>query len=251
MPVAATDNILSTTDKRGWLTHVNADFLRISGFPSEELIGQPHNVLRHPDMPRLAFEQLWQNLKDGRSWMGLVKNRCKNGDHYWVKAYVTPIRGADGEIVEYQSVRTTPPDDASVARAERLYAAAREKENDKGEIGVDNRRAARPGFLRLVVVLYALCSVPATVAAMVGESTLTAIALLALSAGLFAGGLYWLGRPLRRIVQDSRAVVDDPLAEEVFFGVSSEFSSIRLASLKLSTELDAVAKRLADSAGRV
>ncbi|MGD8430446.1 MAG: PAS domain-containing protein, partial [Ectothiorhodospiraceae bacterium] len=80
VPVGTNANILSTTDQRGWISHVNQDFIDISGYTRDELIGQPHNILRHPDMPRLAFEDMWAKLKSGRSWMGLVKNRCKNGD---------------------------------------------------------------------------------------------------------------------------------------------------------------------------
>ena len=74
------------------MSHVNPDFLAISGFSAEELLGFNHNRVRHPDMPPAAFAHLWQTLQAGRSWMGLVKNRCKNGDHYWVSAFVTPIR---------------------------------------------------------------------------------------------------------------------------------------------------------------
>lgn len=84
-------NILSTTSPQSHITYVNPDFIKISGFTEEELLGQPHNIVRHPDMPPAAFEHMWSTLKSGRSWMGLVKNRCKNGDHYWVSAYVTPI----------------------------------------------------------------------------------------------------------------------------------------------------------------
>ncbi|MCG8998917.1 PAS domain-containing protein [Edwardsiella piscicida] len=97
-------NILSTTSPQSHITYVNPDFIKISGFTEEELLGQPHNIVRHPDMPPAAFEHMWSTLKSGRSWMGLVKNRCKNGDHYWVSAYVTPI-AKNGSIVEYQSVR--------------------------------------------------------------------------------------------------------------------------------------------------
>ncbi|WP_258923156.1 PAS domain-containing protein, partial [Klebsiella pneumoniae] len=98
---------LSTTSPQSHITYVNPDFIKISGFTEEELLGQPHNIVRHPDMPPAAFEHMWSTLKSGRSWMGLVKNRCKNGDHYWVSAYVTPI-AKNGSIVEYQSVRTKP-----------------------------------------------------------------------------------------------------------------------------------------------
>ncbi|SRI62254.1 aerotaxis receptor [Shigella sonnei] len=78
-------NILSTTSPQSHITYVNPDFIKISGFTEEELLGQPHNIVRHPDMPPAAFEHMWSTLKSGRSWMGLVKNRCKNGDHYWVR----------------------------------------------------------------------------------------------------------------------------------------------------------------------
>lgn len=103
--------------------NVNPDFIKISGFTEEELLGQPHNIVRHPDMPPAAFEHMWSTLKSGRSWMGLVKNRCKNGDHYWVSAYVTPI-AKNGSIVEYQSVRTKPEPEQVLA-AEKLYTQLR------------------------------------------------------------------------------------------------------------------------------
>ncbi|WP_249934325.1 PAS domain-containing protein [Escherichia coli] len=116
-------NILSTTSPQSHITYVNPDFIKISGFTEEELLGQPHNIVRHPDMPPAAFEHMWSTLKSGRSWMGLVKNRCKNGDHYWVSAYVTPI-AKNGSIVEYQSVRTKPEPEQVLA-AEKLYAQLR------------------------------------------------------------------------------------------------------------------------------
>ena len=88
-------NILSTTDTKGRITYVNRDLIDISGFSSEELIGHGHNIVRHPDMPKQAFKQLWNNLKQEKPWMGMVKNRCKNGDHYWVDAYVTSLKLSD------------------------------------------------------------------------------------------------------------------------------------------------------------
>ena len=115
---SANANILSTTNPKGAITYVNPDFINISGFSEAELLGINHNIVRHPDMPPEAFAHMWQTLKDGRSWMGLVKNRCKNGDHYWVSAYVTPMQ-RNGETVEYQSVRTLPAK-ALVEAAEHL-----------------------------------------------------------------------------------------------------------------------------------
>ena len=78
--------LISATDLRGKIVHCNDAFEEVSGFTREELIGQPHNIVRHPDMPPEAYENMWSHLKSGRPWMGLVKNRCKNGSFYWVSA---------------------------------------------------------------------------------------------------------------------------------------------------------------------
>ncbi|MBW4934605.1 methyl-accepting chemotaxis protein [Marinobacter sp. F4206] len=113
-------HLITTTNLKGQITAANEEFAEVAGFTVQELLGQPHNLIRHPDMPPGAFEDLWQTIRSGESWRGIVKNRCKNGDHYWVDAFVTPIR-KDGEIVEYQSVRTRPAE-AQIERAERVYA---------------------------------------------------------------------------------------------------------------------------------
>lgn len=99
--------LISTTDLRGVITDCNEDFITVSGYSKEELVGQPHNLIRHPDMPTAAFAVMWQHLRDGKPWMGLVKNRCKNGDYYWVDAYVTPVT-VNGQVVGYESVRRCP-----------------------------------------------------------------------------------------------------------------------------------------------
>ncbi|WMC10868.1 PAS domain-containing methyl-accepting chemotaxis protein [Oceanimonas pelagia] len=119
----ASERLVSTTDIHGNILHCNDAFVNVSGYPREELIGQPHNLVRHPDMPPAAFKVMWEHLKAGQPWMGLVKNRCKNGDHYWVDAYVSPITEG-GKVVGFESVRACP-DREDVARAERLYARLR------------------------------------------------------------------------------------------------------------------------------
>ncbi|WP_153914374.1 methyl-accepting chemotaxis protein [Shewanella sp. TC10] len=96
--------LVSSTDPKGIITHCNQAFIDTSGYSREELIGQPHNIVRHPDMPAAVFETMWKTLKAGNVWMGLVKNRRKNGDFYWVSAFVTPVY--DGHnLVGYESVR--------------------------------------------------------------------------------------------------------------------------------------------------
>ena len=96
--------LMSTTDAQGNITHCNAAFMRVSGFTFEELIGQPHNIVRHPDMPPEAFKDLWGTVGHGRSWAGMVKNRRKDGDHYWVHANVTPLMEG-GKPKSYMSAR--------------------------------------------------------------------------------------------------------------------------------------------------
>ncbi len=116
----AEQHLISATDTRGIITYCNDEFAEISGFTREELVGSPHNLVRHPEMPPAVFAHMWDYLKSGRSWMGIVKNRCKNGDHYWVSAYVTPIQES-GRVVGYESVRSKPNSE-QVRRAEALYA---------------------------------------------------------------------------------------------------------------------------------
>ncbi|OSZ63332.1 PAS domain-containing methyl-accepting chemotaxis protein [Hydrogenophaga sp. IBVHS2] len=112
--------LLSTTDTQSYVRYANESFLAVSGFTADELIGQPHNLVRHPDMPKEAFADMWATLKSGQSWTALVKNRCKNGDHYWVRANATPVV-RDGQLTGYMSVRTRPSRE-EVRQAEQLYA---------------------------------------------------------------------------------------------------------------------------------
>ena len=100
--------IVSTTDTKGRITYINPTFIEVSGFSEEELIGKAHNIVRHPDMPPEAFEDLWNTLKQGLPWTGLVKNRRKNGDFYWINANATPLL-ENGKITGYLSVRTKAP----------------------------------------------------------------------------------------------------------------------------------------------
>ncbi|MCV2401409.1 methyl-accepting chemotaxis protein [Marinomonas sp. C2222] len=96
--------LVSSTDVKGRIKFVNDDFCTVAGYDREELIGSPHNMIRHPDVPAAVFADMWSNLKAGNSWMGLVKNRCKSGDHYWVSAHVSPLLDG-GKVVGYESVR--------------------------------------------------------------------------------------------------------------------------------------------------
>ncbi|MES2071196.1 MAG: methyl-accepting chemotaxis protein [Pseudomonadota bacterium] len=134
--------IVSTTDLKGRISYVNPSFVQISGFSEEELLGQPHNIVRHPDMPAVAFDDLWNTLKAGLPWTGLVKNRCKNGDYYWVLANVAPVM-ENGVTAGYMSVRSKPGR-AQVAGAEALYAKIRA--GDAGGLQIKQGALVRRGL---------------------------------------------------------------------------------------------------------
>ncbi len=236
-----TANILSTTDLNGDITYVNPDFIKISGFEERELLGQHHNIVRHPDMPPEAFGDLWSSVRAGRSWMGMVKNRCKNGDHYWVSAFVTPI-SRNGKVVEYQSVRTKPQA-AQVAAAETLYAQLREKRPPaalrRSPLGVRSR----------VALLVALGAAPCAIGgALLGGASLVAAvaaaAAAALSASVFA---YMALAPLQRLAAQARQVGDDAVGQLVYTGRRDEFGQISYAMKLLETEAGAMVGRIGDA----
>lgn len=116
--------LVSTTDHRGVITYANDAFCEVAGYSREELVGKNHNMVRHPDMPKAAFKDMWSNIERGHSWRGMVKNLCKDGRYYWVDAFVTPIFEQD-QLIGYQSVRVKP-ERRYVQRAERLYQAVNE-----------------------------------------------------------------------------------------------------------------------------
>jgi len=120
--------IISSTDLKGIITYANRAFCRIAGYTKEELTGKNHNIVRHPDMPRAAFEGLWKNIKSGKEWTGIVKNLRKDGLYYWVYSHITPIMDDQGEIVGYTAARRA----ATQCEKEEvipLYRALIEEEN--------------------------------------------------------------------------------------------------------------------------
>ena len=128
--------VISYTDLKGQITRANSAFIDLSGFTKEELVGQPHNLVRHPDMPPEAFRDMWDTLKNNRPWSGLVKNRRKDGDHYWVRAYASPLADGTG----YVSVRVAASRQ-EISAAEQLYARMNRDERiklDEGQVVSSN-----------------------------------------------------------------------------------------------------------------
>ena len=140
--------IVSKTDPKGKLVYFNKQFVDASGFTEAELMGQPHNIVRHPDMPPEAFDDLWTTIKAGMPWAGAVKNRRKNGDFYWVRAAATPI-WENGQIAGYMSIRTKLPAEQR-AEAEHVYGLIRGKkaQNYTVNAGLIRRRSLADSIAR-------------------------------------------------------------------------------------------------------
>ncbi len=151
-PIASGRSLVSRTDTKGVITFANDAFVEICGFSRDELIGSSHNIVRHPDVPPAVFEDMWNTLRQGLPWRGVVKNRCKNGDHYWVDAHVVPVR-KNGATIGYMSVRTVPSR-AAVAKAEAAYAAiaaAGKVESSRSNSGWKSLVSIRNGVLAGIV----------------------------------------------------------------------------------------------------
>ncbi|HYD71457.1 methyl-accepting chemotaxis protein [Azospirillum sp.] len=169
--------LVSRTDPKGKITFVNKAFVDISGFSEQELLGAPHNLVRHPHMPAGAFADLWETIKAGRPWEGLVKNRSKSGDHYWVRANVTPLV-ENGAVTGYISIRSKPSR-AQVAEAERVYELFR--------TGKANHLTVKEGVVVHSGLVHRLADLAASVTGRVAGS-FALMALLATGAGWAAWG---------------------------------------------------------------
>ncbi len=236
--------IISTTDTTGVITGINEDFKKIAGFADDELIGKSHNVVRHPDMPQAAFADMWAHLKDGKHWMGIVKNRCKNGDHYWVDGYVTPIE-ENGQITSYESVRVKPSKEL-VKRAEYLYER------------INAGKAAKlPGLnLGFKQQIFYGASILSVLALMVpiflGFRNLLPLAAM-LPVFIFCSWLFAnkVTKPLAEAADKTKSIVDNPLMSLVYTGRSDEIGQLQLSSRILKARLRTVLGRVRQSASTI
>lgn len=233
-------NILSTTHLDSTIKYINDDFVEISGYNKDELLDQPHNMIRHPDMPSAAFEQMWNRLKSGESWMGLVKNRRKDGDHYWVDAYATPIK-SNGTINEYQSVRVKPKS-LWVQRAEALYKHI--------SAGGSARKQLRGGLSfsqKLYLIALALLAMTYAVNYLL-ENSISATLVSAFGIVVFTVCASALHRPIAALAKLSKEHLDDPLARHIYTGRQDEAGQIQLLLKSLQSEPVAMAGRVNDYA---
>ena len=232
--------LISATDLKGKITYCNAAFVEVSGYSREELVGQPHNLVRHPDMPEEAFASMWAELQQGKPWMGMVKNRCKNGDHYWVNAYVTPVMSG-GEVVGFESVRSKPSREL-VDRAERIYRDVRG--------GLWQRRMKQ----KRLAVQY---GVPLSIALAGGAGYL----LHGLDGGIegvIVGVACWLGFTLlsfragmKKLCGQIKGSFSDPLAAEIYHGGNNPAGRIATTLTSQEARVDTILSRILDAAGKV
>jgi len=242
------ETLVSVTDLQGTIRYCNEAFIKVSGYSGAELIGQPHNIVRHPDMPREAFRDMWDTIKQGLPWVGLVKNRRKNGDHYWVVANATPVR--DGErITGYLSVRTQASR-AEVKQAERLYAQLNQQAAS-GKRGISLMQGgvvshsllgkARRLYLRLLPwrLLYfqAGCALSALLGAYYLEPWL-AIVVTALAVAVTG---HWtlklVLKPLNQLLDDSRRIGAGDLAHKVTLNTNGLTGNLQRALRQLQLSI--------------
>jgi len=209
------------TDAEGVINYCNDEFISISGFPNEELLNTSHNIVRHPDVPPAIFEELWATLKNGKPWMGIIKNRCKNGDFYWVDEHITPIKSGK-EITGYESVKTSPSDQQKI-RAEIIY----------NRINSGEKRAV-PGYYKLPPLAVGLISYMLLACIAVGASQslplVWALASSSISA-LFIGTIFTLqlSRETRFIKRIANTFYTSKISQYMYTGKVSNTSNIHTA----------------------
>ncbi|MBF0675370.1 PAS domain-containing methyl-accepting chemotaxis protein [Pseudomonas sp.] len=231
----ADQRLISATDTQGTLHYCNDEFVRVSGFSRTELLGSPHNIVRHPDMPEAVFAHMWSYLKDGRPWMGIIKNRCRNGDFYWVSAYVTPML-EEGRVVGYESVRVKPEAE-QVRRAIALYASMQ-----GGGAQVRSQRRWKPMLAPL------LACVPALLAWQLGGPALgmgVALTLLFLLHGWQASRQ---ARLLDQLQASMQGAFDSELAARVFSTMHGRPAQMQMALISEQARQRTLLSRLDDYA---
>ncbi len=238
------DILLSTTDLKGRITYTNDAFCKIAGYTKEELDGHGHNIVRHGDMPKAAFGNLWETIKQDKSWMGPVKNLCKNGDYYWVNAYVTPIKNNQGKTFEYQSVRTKPEAEI-VARATQCY-----QQINTNKVPFLLKCTNLDITLYVQNILFLLSSI-LILASLYSEFslllTLPLCALCLITAVLF---FYWR-LSYTNLVSKAEKVFSNPLMSYIYSGKHDKIGHIYLALYMRQAEIRAINGRAKDLSGNV
>jgi methyl-accepting chemotaxis protein len=210
-------NLISITDPSSYIKYASPHFSEVAGYNYGDLEGLPHNAIRHSDMPKAAFKDLWQHIQSGRHWMGMVKNQRKGGGYYWVDAFASPIM-SNGEIIEYQSVRTKP-ERIHVKRAEKVYAGLK-KGRKPFHLFLPRTRLWMRASLCILGAFF-LSYYMMTIYA-------SPILALATMGGIACLSIYLLTRPLERLAKEARKDFDNPLMEFIYNGSVNDISEVAL-----------------------
>jgi len=240
--VSQSDIILSTTELSGAISYINPDFLNISGFTEDELIGKSHNIVRHPEMPSAAFSDLWDTLKAGNSWSGIVKNRCANGDYYWVNAYVTPINDDNSKVIEYQSVRVKAKPE-EVQRAEQVYSALNAEKSNKA-LSTPFLSVQKKMLLAFGILLTPLLFIVSQNTSLIT----TLISTLVIPASWIASK--WLLKPIYQTLDIAKKSIGNRnyhLTSFIYTGRNDEFGTIQMALKASKAETNAIVGRVGDA----
>jgi len=235
---ASDTKLVSTTQIDGKVIRANTAFCDVSGYSLEELEGQDHNIVRHPDMPKKAFQALWENINKGKTWLGLVKNRCKNGDHYWVSALVTPIL-ENNTITGFQSVRTKPSQN-EIENASKIY----KRLNDGRSVS----NLSLTLFQRLCLITLLSCLVGSLPLLLIGASTLGLICAILLWMASNIIGAYYISAPWAKAAEEAKLVFNDNVALQTYTNRGDELGQLLLAKKMLESKLQTVTYRLEESA---
>lgn len=237
--LAAQQKLISTTDARGVITYCNDAFVEISGFDRADLIGAPQNIVRHPDVPPAVFAHMWGALKQGRPWMGIVKNRSQNGDHYWVNAYVTPIFEGD-HVVGFESVRVKPTAD-QIRRAESLY-----KRISQGKPAIPRQDTWQP------ILLDCLPYLAMAIAGTMSGLFFSAPVAVAVAAGIAVPAGYlssrWRMRGTLRLLQMADPSTSDSLIAQMYSDALGPEGRLETAFVSQTSRLKTCLTRLQDTA---
>lgn len=239
------DELISSTTSGGKIRLCNETFCNIAGFTQDELLDQPHNIVRHPDMPSAAFNQLWLCLKAGKPWMGIVKNRCKDGGFYWVDAYVTPLKG-EGDEDGFESVRVKArPDD--IARAEEVYGRLN---NGKSAFSLIYR--LKGDLINFGLIFSAALVLILIMLGIDGALTFNTSLLAALFCAAIGGLSAWLLKlNQKKALKTAREVCHDSLAAYIYTGRADATGEIELAQIALKARLRTALGRMVESAKQV
>ncbi len=235
----AEQRLISTTDTRGTITYCNDAFVDISGYSEAELLGAAHNTVRHPDVPPAVFEHMWTTLKSGQPWMGIVKNRCKNGDHYWVNAYVTPVL-ENRQVVGFESVRIKPTAE-QVRRAEALYTRL-----NKGKSAVPGRDKWLP-VLQDWLPFILVSQLSFLIGVWLNSHWGFALAA-ALSVPLGLLGLSWQQRGTKRLLRLAEQTTSDPLIAQMYTDSRGPQARLEMSILSQEARMKTCLTRLQDTA---